>query len=355
MAASSRFIILRNQDEAGTHSRENISGQESALFLTDGTLPSFFPEFRRTWYITEYDEVYRYSSPELTFTASTVAVGEQYDELLHKIALNKALLAELKRRMSGLQSDKAVAVRLDMIYIPLHYIARITPLRFIDAPKIRTMTNYGDKIVLANSAYTGSIADTRIWIDEKITALLELRIKCYKETAKQFSETNSVSIPAWYSETITGYWDIAGLPRNITGSFITPGGEEIPAAVRLHTGEENGELFGWYFSISGGNSFTFFLDPQKSAGTIYSRQGRRQGKTPEQRRVKINCTLYANPGRTTYLERRIIENSITPFSRVDQDGIDVSITYDGNVFKIRESPPRHGGSTLIFRGQKTLY
>jgi hypothetical protein len=172
--------------------------------------------------------------------------------------------------------------------------------------------------------------------------------------AKQFSETNSVSIPAWYSETITEYWDIAGLPRGIAGNFIIPGGEKISAALRLHTGEENGELFGWYLSIGSNNSFTLFLDPKKSAEKIYSLQGRRQGKSSDQDRIKINCTLYVNPGRTNALERRIIENSITPFNRTDQEGIDVSITYNGSVFEIRESPPRHGSNTLIFRGQKTL-
>jgi hypothetical protein len=290
----------------------------------------------------------------LTFTASTAAGGGQHDELLRKIALNTTFIAELKKQISGLRNDKAAAIGLDMIYIPFHYLARITPLRFIDAPKIRTMTDYGDKIVLANSTYTASIADTRIWIDKKIIALLELRIKCYEKMADLFSETNGLSIPAWYSETITGYWDIAGLPRSIAGNFISPGGEEIPATLRLHTGEENGELFGWYLSIGGGSSFTFFLDPKKSAAAIYSRQSRRQGKAPEQPRVKIKCALYTNPGRINALERRIIETSVTPFNRTGQEGIDVSITFDGSEFEIRESPPRHGNNTLIFRGQRTF-
>jgi hypothetical protein len=347
IAASSRFLILRNVDETSALPAGTSGGRDSALFLTDGTLSAYFPEFQRTWYITHYDEASRYASPELVFIASTVSGGEQYNALLQKITLNKTVLAALKRRISGLRSDKAAAIGLNMIYLPLHYLARITPLRFIDAPKIRTMTNYGDKIVLANSAYTNSVANTRIWVDKKIIALLELRIKCYEAMAKQFSETNSVSIPAWYAETITGYWDIAGLPRSITGDFLSPGGEEIPAALRFHTSEENGELFGWYLSIGGSNSFTFFLDPKKSAAAIYSLQG----KTPEQRRVKINCTLYVNPGRTSALERRIIENSIKAFNRIDQEGIDVSITWNGNIFEIRESPPRHGGNSLVFRGR----
>jgi hypothetical protein len=350
MAASSRFIILRNQDEV------SIEEQETALFLTDGTLSDYFPEFRRTWYITNDDEMNRYFSPESTFTASTtepggqVFSGAELDELSRKIELNKTFLAELKSEIKELRSDKFAAIQLDMIYIPIHYIVRFTPLRFIDAPKIRTMTNYGEKIVLANSFYANRVSDTRIWVCQKIIALLEVRIRCYEEIAKQLSgETFHVLIPAWYSDTVTGYWDIAGLPHRITGNFSTPNGN-IPAALQFHTGEENGELLGWYLSLNNNDSFALFLDPKKSAETIYSRQG----KPPEQRRVKINCTLYVNPGRTSAPERNIIENSIRRFNRPDQEGIDISITFDGENFEIRESPPRHG-DTLIFRGQRAAW
>jgi hypothetical protein len=207
------------------------------------------------------------------------------------------------------------------------------------------MTSYGEHIVLANSFYTGAISDTRIWIDQKIIALLDIRIKCYEEMIQNVSDSGTIPLPIWYSETITGYWDSAGLPRGIAGNFISPAGE-IPVVLRFHSGEENGEYLGWYLSIGNNNSFTFFIDPQKSAGTICSRQG----KTPEQKKLKINCTLYVNPGRTHTLEQSVIENSIKPFYRADREGIDISITYDGKNFEIRESPPRHG-STLMFRGQ----
>jgi hypothetical protein len=141
------------------------------------------------------------------------------------------------------------------------------------------------------------------------------------------------------------WWGIAGLPHTITGNFSTPA-SEIPATLHFHTGEENGDFLGWYLSIGDNDSFTFFIDPKKSAGTIYSRQG----KTPEQSRIRIKCTLYVKPGRSSAIEQRIIENSIKPFIRADQEGIDVSITYNGHTFEIRESPSRHG-STLIFQGQ----
>jgi hypothetical protein len=266
--------------------------------------------------------------------------------------MNKTFRTELQRQIAALRSDKSAAIRLDMIYIPLHYIVRITPLRFIDAPKIRTMTNYGEKIVLANSAYTGIISDTRIWVMRKIISLLETRINCYEEMAKQISNNSvNVSLPAYYSETTAGFWDIAGLPRSITGNFSGPNGE-IPAALQFRAGEGDEKLLGWYLSIGNNQTFTFFLDPKNSAKTIYSRQGKipeqsgfpKESGFPLESFVKINCTLYVNPGRTSVLEQRVIENSITPLGRNEREGLDISIAYDGKIFEMRH------GNTLIFRG-----
>ena len=98
MSASSRFLVMRNTAEV------NAENQNSALFLTDGTISNYFPEFRRTWHITQYDEFRRYASPELVFTTGN------YDELNRKIVLNKAFLAELKKRIAGLRNDKAAAI-----------------------------------------------------------------------------------------------------------------------------------------------------------------------------------------------------------------------------------------------------
>jgi hypothetical protein len=259
----------------------------------------------------------------------------------------------LKARINLLRQDKFSAITLDLVYIHLHYLARFSLLRFLDAPKIRTMTNYGDEIVLSNSAYTNIISDTRIWICKNITELLETRILCYEKTAKQFEKNRGpAAVPQWFSETITGYWDIAGLPRKISGTFYNPlfSTGQTPAVLTF-VKDETGQDFGWYFAIGEfaveeNTAFSFFLDPRKSAKTIYTRNG----KTPSQRRVRLNCTLYANPGITTVMERDIVEQSITPFTRVDHEGIDVRITFDGNTFEIHEYPVAHS-NTLIFRGQ----
>ncbi|MDR3336399.1 MAG: hypothetical protein LBT16_04265 [Treponema sp.] len=351
MAASTRYIFMRDKNDIG-----------SVLFLTDGTLSDYFPEFRRTWYIENYDELRRYHSPELTFDDHAILTREQYEELCQKIEMNKTFLRELKARISLLRRNKFSAITLDMVYIPLHYIGRFTPLRFIDAPKIRTMTNYGNEIVLANSAYTDIVSNTRIWVDKKIIELLETRILMFEETAKQFEKTKGpIAIPHWFSEAIAGYWDIAGLPHKVSGTFYNPAlplllTGQIPAVLTF-TKDKTGQDFGWYFTcgefapdeftIGENASFSFFLDPRKSAKTIYSRGG----KTPAQRTVRLDCTLYANPGINTAIERNIVERCLAPLVRADREGIDVRITFDGNAFEIREHPAAHG-NTLIFRGQR---
>jgi len=264
---------------------------------------------------------------------------------------------ELKARIGLLRQDKFFAVTLDMVYIPLHYIARYSPLRFIDTPKIRTMTNYGDEIVLANSGYANIISDTRIWVDKKIIELLKIRILMFEETAKQFEKTKRpIALSRWFSDTISDYWNIAGLPYKVSGTFFSLSTKEQIPAVLTFTKDEAGQDFGWYFTCNeftlgeftdGENaSFLLFLDPRKSAKTIYSRSG----KTPAQRMVRLDCTLYANPGITTALERNIVEQCLAPFIRADREGIDVRITFDGNAFEIREHPAAHS-NTLIFRGQ----
>ncbi|MDR1173956.1 MAG: hypothetical protein LBK83_00620 [Treponema sp.] len=341
MAASARYIFMRDK-----------SNKDSGLYLTDGTLSTFFPEFRRTWYIETYDELERYQSPELTFGAYEIGSDEQYKELRQKIKMNKSFRRELNERIAALQKDKISAVGLDMLYMPFHYTVRYSPLRYVDTPKLQTMTSYGDEIVLTNSAYIDVTSETRIWIDRKIISLLETRIRMFEDMANRFEKNRKpAAVPGWFSDTITSYWDIAGLPRKIPGTFYNPGlplfpNEQIPAVLTFKKDEADQGYFGWYLSIGEAASFSLFLDPQKSAKTIYSRKG----KTPREKTVKLDCTLYTNPAVHTAVERDIIERCLVPFARLDREGIDVRIIFDGDIFEIWEYPAMHS-STLIFRGQ----
>jgi hypothetical protein len=117
--------------------------------------------------------------------------------------------------------------------------------------------------------------------------------------------------------------------------------------------ETEPELFGWYLSIGETVSsartdagFSIFIDPLKSPRAVYSRQG----KTPGEKRLQLDCTLYINPGTNSPVEQEIIDSVLKPFIRENSQGIGARITFDGENFEIQEYPATHGNK-IIFRGK----
>jgi hypothetical protein len=109
---------------------------------------------------------------------------------------------------------------------------------------------------------------------------------------------------------------------------------------------EEQELFGWYLAIGDSPSFSLFVDPQKSVKTIFSRNG----KSPKERIVKIDCTLYIRQNTGTVAEKDVIERCLAPFTRDEDAGINATITFDGENFVITEHPAAHS-SAVIFKGK----
>jgi hypothetical protein len=358
MAASRRYIILRDNDNTG-----------ASFFLIDGTMSDRYSEFRQIRLVEDFEEIERYGSPELSIGRDRHA-GVTYGELTGKIELNRAFRDKLKYQIRSLNWARFTAFEFNFGYIPAHYLALITPLRFIDMPKIRTITGFGSRIISANSSYVYAVSNIRIWAYKKIIELLEARLRYYSDLAKELSETASnapgasgtaeISPPfrhGRYSENISGYWDIAGLPRVIPGTFFGPGSgqrrAQKPAVLRFIRPGTEPELFGWYLSIGEpsfpadeGQGFSIFIDPLKSAGRIYSRKG----KTPKERKVHLHCILYTNPEADRPFEREIINNMLMPFAERNGRGINVRISFDGSRFEIRQYSAQHGNS-LIFRGE----
>jgi hypothetical protein len=359
MAASNQYLLLRDTDN-----------RDSVLFLTDGTISDQYAEFRQTWFVKDFEEPDRYHSPELTIDqGSDRRAVISYGELINKIELNKAFRDELKYQLRTLKWSQLTAFKFNFGYIPAHYIARITPLRFVDVPKIRTITMFGERVVLENSAYVHTTSNARIFVYEKIIALLEVRLRYYEELAKEFSETDAaetrvISLPPWYSEDYADYWDAAGLPRVISGTFFSPGRgpmRQIPAILSFVEPSAESGLFGWYLAIgeAGGtgqsvsaaipdNHFSIFIDPLKSPLTIYSRNG----KTPGEKKVRLTCEISLNPSANSPIEEEVINRILKPFLDNDEENtesIKVWISFDGHAFEIRQHPAQHGNS-LIFRG-----
>jgi hypothetical protein len=185
------------------------------------------------------------------------------------------------------------------------------------------------------------------------------------DLAKEFSkntaaETREISFPSWYCENITGYWDSAGLPHAIAGTFFSPGSGPmrtqrpgVLSVIRPGTEPEEPELLGWYLSIGetvssaqADTGFSIFIDPLKSPGTIYARKG----KTPGEKRLQLDCAIYINPGIHSPVEQEIIDAMLKPFVNMNDQSIEARISFDGRTFEIRQHPARHG-SSLIFRGE----
>jgi hypothetical protein len=64
----------------------------------------------------------------------------------------------------------------------------LTPLRFIDTPKIHTVTGFGDRIILANSSYVYTISTIRIGTLEQLVEMLDARLRSYNKLARELSE-----------------------------------------------------------------------------------------------------------------------------------------------------------------------
>jgi hypothetical protein len=328
---------------------------DSILFLNASDSPELGP----SWFIENHSELNRYMSPELSFGGTKVFSRDDLEELGRKIELNRTFLRELKNQSLEFGMDVFSSIRMGMIYLPLHYFAAYSPLRFVNVPKIRSLLRYGDKIVLVNSAFTAVVSETWSWINRRIIGLVDLRIQCYESLKDQLAGgAAEAALPPWYSETMTGYWNIAGLPREIMGAFfdadLSPdaeGSRPVPAAVSrnripavLHLVSGYGEeKLGWYFAVNGSSPFAFFVDPGGSAKAIYNRKG----KNPEQKTVRINCTIY--PNRYAAAEWEIIERCLEPFEMPGQLGISAVIIFDGRTFEIRKRGAYNGA--LIFSGQ----
>jgi len=340
MAASNNFIILRE-----------FNDNTPLIFLTDGTISDHYSQLQAGSYIENFSEVQRYYSKEMMINDSAVLTLEILTE---KIAFNKQFIKELKYQIRVLKWSQLTAFKVNAGYIPAHYIASITPLRYFDNP-VKTITAFGEKIVLANSAYTNTITNSRINLYEKIIEMLDTRILCYNDLLKTASsanntETNELTIPSWYSDHINDYWNIAGLPNTIEGIFYSPATSsqsiQIPVSLKIIPPQSEKNVSGWFFAIGDSDNFSVFLESRNSAKTIYSRRG----LSPQERRLQFDCKLFINKSADSAAERDIIERCLRPFISGASESINVRITFDGRILEIKEYPARRA-NTIIFRGE----
>jgi hypothetical protein len=184
IAASDSFIFIHDIDKANT---------DSLLFLTDGSVSSRYVDFQWNWLVGDFEETRRYRSPELTIDSGAAVT---YGELLEKSKLNRAFKGELKYQIRDLKWARFTASRFSAGYLPAHYLVRITPLRFVNVPKLRTITRFGERLILTNNSYIKATSNLRIWLCEIVIELLEIRLQHYDDLARNHLLTNSEELAA---------------------------------------------------------------------------------------------------------------------------------------------------------------
>ncbi|MDR2747695.1 MAG: hypothetical protein LBB77_09655 [Treponema sp.] len=341
LGARTNYVVLWDKDDT-----------DSVLFLTDGSMSNYFPDFQRSWYAEYADEMRTFTSPELAIAAGAAIdrdAAARRGELIRKIELNERLRDELRTKIADEEKAKLLAFGVNAGYLPLDGILRFSLLRFVDVPKIRTVMMFGQELVLVNSAYINTSSDTQIWIYKKIADRLDLRIRMLKSLAKEAARGKPAVLPGWYSESAAECWNIAGLPPRVSGVFLDmpqlyPWG--TPAVISFTPQGGDMGLFGWHLSVENFPSYTLFIDPKESIRTIFSRKGR----PPAEQAISLDCTLRINPGANDSIEKVMLRRGLRRFVRKDNDAMDVTITFDGENFIIRKDR-RSGSDEIIFRGK----
>ena len=166
VAASNRYLIIR--DGADT---------DAAFFLTRDGLSADFSLFTDDHYIEDFAGQNPCDRAELIIEPDAEITVEMVRE---KIRLNRELRSGLAYKIRAIRWSGLTAFKVNAGYLPAHYLALMTPLRFVDVPKIRTMTRFGEQLVLANSAYINAVSPVRIRLYERFIALLDERIARYR-------------------------------------------------------------------------------------------------------------------------------------------------------------------------------
>ena len=161
------------------------------------------------------------------------------------------------------------------------------------------------------------------------------------------NDSNRIVLPQLYSNNMADYWDIAGFPRTIAGTFFIPETENLPVQIPavLSFALPQTEQNGWFLAIGESKAFSIFIESRNSTKTIY----RRRQKTLKGRKLQIECILHINENANTPTERNIIERCLQPIIMGVSDSINIRIIFDGKIFEIREYPARRD-NPLVFRG-----
>jgi hypothetical protein len=313
-------VLFHYTMEANTNHLILWDGSEGILVLSREPVEDDFWEHRYSWFFEGYGEIARYHSPDLQVPKRPVYTREHYAEIWRRIEPNRRLKRELETQIAEYGAMKKAALNLNMVYSTLDFIGQISLLKYIDIPKIYTITRFGKRILTVNKTYTDLISDNRIWIDRNLIDLLDIRIKSYTQMAGRIAGgAPEAAFPPGFGETPRGYWEIAGIPAELAGTF-NEGADALPAFLSPELLDQG--FFGWILQVGEIPLFSFTVEPQDSPRIIYARNGKPAEKAPYRFQGTLSLNMTNSQKEGTYYNK-----TVAPF--FGDRRIKVDITFDG--------------------------
>ncbi len=321
-----RFIMEAGKDYLMIESRSK-SQHGYTLFLTADGNARLLPSVHRMTTIDELSEFERFHSQALKFDEAKTFTKKDYAQIKQKINANKLLRREINNRIADYNRSIKTAQRSKNVYSAFSVLTHATLLYRIDFPKIYTLTRFGNSILETQTETVQLVSGTRIWLDQKLLELLELRIKAYSGIQNALaSGAASAKLPPYYAENFSGYWGVAGLPLTIDGIFQT---EHSPSyRGRLSADPLTREFPGWTLEIGERGEFVFLVELENAAKTIFEQKGEFSSDKPWQFNGKIHLTSAGNGEDDRYIYESYIKNF------VPQEGLAVRIQWDGKKLEI---------------------
>ncbi len=334
MEATTEYILIEPKG-TGPHGKH--------LLLTSGEGESLRPFAHRVAWASRLEEFAEFGSPELSLGTKRTLSGGDIAALRSRIANNERLERELAGRIAEFTRLRNTMGRSRVAYSAFHALAHATQLFRVDFPKVYTLTRFGNEIFASNNATVNAVATSRIWIDEKLLELVELRLDAYRDAAARLARgRESVTLPGNYADDLRGYWEIAGLPTAAAGrSVAATNGKESFVAKISDEPVLNG-FPGWILEMGGG-ACTFLVEAKKAASVISSRRGSPSPSRP----LKMKGLVHLVAAESSSEAKRAYDAFVDPY--VIDGGMPCDIRWDGKTLTI-EKRSRVFGTLTYFSG-----
>lgn len=321
MEATTDYILI----EKKRHAQRGIH-----FLLTSGANTSLRPFAYGLAGAGKLEEFREYSSPKLSFGDKRSFSNADKPTMTAMIEENVRLRWELTDRIEASNKLKNSMGRSRVAYSAFHAIAHATQLFRIDFPKIYTLTRFGNDLFASNTTTVNNVTKSRIFFDEKLLELVDLRLAAYRFVAGRLARgKENVNLPSNYADDLRGYWEMVRLPAKAQGTSSGKSRKKDSFAASLSSEPVESGFPGWILKMGDG-SCTFLIEAKEAAKTISSHNRRPSPSHP----VRFKGLLYLIAVEPTRDARRIYDVFVDPF--VIDDGMPCDISWDGKKLLIEK-------------------